>query len=128
MIKNPRWLDFYVQKDVIASFFDISLKVSQQSFKEKSFSYETLTPGEDKNKITISKKNESKKDLFYQVDLYEFNKKTKEHYGKKTFLLSADEKGEFQSITIENLFWLGDLVGTLVNDKETLKITDQSKD
>ena len=95
---------------------------------EGSFSFETLTLGEDKNKMTISKKNKDKKELLYKVDLYEFHKKTKEHYGKKTFLLSAGEKGEFQSITIENLFWLGDLVGTLVNNKDTLKVTGQSKE
>ena len=124
--KNPKWLDFYVQRDVIASFFDLSLKLHQKSLKEQPLSFETLTLGEDKNKMTVSKEN--KKDFLFKVDLYEFDKKTKKHYGKKTFFLSTGKSGEFKSITIENLFWLGDLVGTLVDSKKMLKLTDQSED
>jgi len=126
--KKPKWLDFYVQRDVIASFFDLSLKLYQKSLTEKPFTFETVTLGEDKNKMSIYKKIEEKKGDIFKVELYEFNKKTKKHYGKKTFILKAGKSGQFNSIVIENLFWLGDLVGTLVDKKKTLKVTNKKKD
>lgn len=126
--KDPKWLDFYVQRDVVSSFFDLSLKIYQKVLTEKPFTFETLTLGEDKNKMSIYKKKESKNKDTFTVDLYEFDKKTKKHYGKKTFILKAGENGQFKSIIIENLFWLGDLVGTLIDDKESIKITNQQKD
>tara|TARA_Y100001954_G_scaffold216314_1_gene247406 strand:- start:10923 stop:11756 length:834 start_codon:yes stop_codon:yes gene_type:complete len=126
--KEPKWLDFYVQKDVVASFFDLSLKLYQGTLKENSFSFETLTLGEDKNKMSIYKEKKGKDNQTFKIDLYEFDKKNKKHYGKKTFILKTGKSGQFKSIIVENLFWLGDLVGTLVNDEETLKVTEQPKD
>ena len=78
--------------------------------------------------MSIYKKIEEEEGDIFKVELYEFNKKTKKHYGKKTFILKAGKSGQFNSIVVENLFWLGDLVGTLVNNKKTLKVTDQQKD
>ena len=126
--KKPKWLDFYVQRDVIASFFDLSLKLYQKSITDEPLTFETLTLGEDKNKMSIYRSDKEEKKNTFKVDLYEFNKKTKKHYGKKSFILKTGKSGQFKSIIIENLFWLGDLVGTLVHNKDAPKITNQPKE
>ena len=113
-LKDSVLLSFYVFNDVLSSFFNLGMKSQQNNLKSKHFSYETLTLGEDKNKINVSllKQNSQEKEI--KIELFEYNRDEDKLYNKKEFFLNMGKQSQFKKITIKNLFWLGNLEGILL--------------
>ena len=90
------------------------MKSQQNNLKSKHFSYETLTLGEDKNKINVSllKQNAQEKEI--KIELFEYNRDEDKLYNKKEFFLNMGKQSQFKKVTIKNLFWLGNLEGILL--------------
>ena len=114
MVKDSVLLKFYVINDVLSSFFNLGMKSQSEKLKTKNISFETLTLGEDKNKINVSVLNQKAGEKELKVELFEYDMKSKKLYDKKEFFLDMGQKSEFKKITIKNLFWLGNLEGILL--------------